>query len=312
MYGNAPARSNTAWVASLGVVCAVACVAMAFAAPPTGGSLRPVRFKRIQVEALKIPDAEGSPMTFDGEPCWSRGRRVNVRAGPSTRKAKVTFVTDGTPMRCLDKEKRWYQVRLANRREGWIRGDLLIHTPPKAYKTLASNARNQGSSGNALGALQTWSGAVEIGQEVSGAYEEFPTALARAALKRASDHAMGQPLTRRASRRNPIAAMLPCKDGRPTREAVYTMYRALEITGLEDPSPTFLVTSPEREGPWAALHLQRAEVLGRGGRLEVTDSAAGCELRMVMTSTWQESLDTWTRAATVEGAMEGRFVELAD
>ena len=311
MYGNSPDRSNTAWVAALGVACAVGCVVAGFAAPPDHGALRPLRFKQIQVDPLEMPEPTLQPMTFDGEPCWSRGRVVNVRAGPSTRKKKVTSVTNGTPLRCVDKEKRWYQVRLENRQEGWIRGDLLIHEQPKSYRSKAKDARSQVQSGHHRAALGTWSDATAIGQETSEAYQAFATALASAALERANSHAAGQPLTRHASRRNPIAAVLPCESKHPTEESVYTLYRALEVKGPKDPRPTFLVTSPERKGAWAALHLQGSDIHGRGGRLEVSEGPAGCEIRMVLTLSWQESLDTWARAATVAGAADGRFVEVS-
>lgn len=310
MYGNAPSRSNTALVATLGIVCALLCVVMGFKAPPRGGALRPERFKQIRVDPLPIPAPSVPPLTLAGEPCWSRGRTVNIRSGPSTRKSKVKSVTDGTPLRCLDEQKRWHHVRVLNGSKGWIRGDLLVHDPPDSYRTQARTAEALADQGDHVSALLTWAQAVEFGQEDSEAAEILPDALARAALKRANDRVAGRGLIGEASVRNRIVAVLPCEDGKATEEAVYTMYRALEVSGVPDATPTFLVTEPDRVGPWAAIHLERFDVHGRGGRLEVQDDGERCELRMVMTVSWHQTLNAMARMAVFEGAAVGRYLEV--
>lgn len=60
------------------------------------------------------------------------GRRVNVRAGPSTTNPVLTVVTRGTPVHVLGQEGRWMQIGAPTGEIGWVYGTYLGPPPHSA------------------------------------------------------------------------------------------------------------------------------------------------------------------------------------
>ena len=54
-----------------------------------------------------------------------RGRRVNLRSGPSTQKRILQTLVEGTPVFAEDDREAWSLVRTLNGQVGWIHTSLL-------------------------------------------------------------------------------------------------------------------------------------------------------------------------------------------
>lgn len=300
MYGSAPHSSNITLVVSLGVAMGLACVVLGInASPSQGRSARPLRFNRIQIDPITVPDpagAESREGVFAGQPCWSRGSTVNIRSGPSTGHAKVGSVSDGTPLRCTKTEGRWHAVNGAGR-GGFIRGDLLRWEPPATYEQHVNRASAMEARKDYQGAWRAWVEAAEIGQDASDAWAILPDALFKGALDRVRDKGGSSALSSSYSERNQLEATMTCREGVPEAETVYTLYRALEIKNLPSPVPTFFVTTGGERSPWVAIHLEGDGYRAAGGMVYSVGGTDPCVVRTVLTVSWREHLSSSTLEA---------------
>ncbi len=69
--------------------------------------------------------AESAPTAEAVERAWIVPKTVNVRETPSTSAATIAKATKGTRLTSFEEKDGWVRVKLADKRIGWIRKDLL-------------------------------------------------------------------------------------------------------------------------------------------------------------------------------------------
>ena len=71
---------------------------------------------------------------------YSSGNGINVRSGPSLQDKAIFKVGKGTKGTVIDKKNGWTQIKWDfNKKEGWVRDDLLVQGPAAVVQTVVAN-----------------------------------------------------------------------------------------------------------------------------------------------------------------------------
>ena len=99
---------------------------MAEASQPTRGAPSDTFVSDVGRTARKVAATPGTR--------FIRGRRVNLRSGPSTAESVVDVLKGGTPVFPEARGSGWVLVRTASGSVGWIHQDLISGAPPAARR----------------------------------------------------------------------------------------------------------------------------------------------------------------------------------
>jgi uncharacterized protein YgiM (DUF1202 family) len=101
--------------------------------------------KPVEAVAPAVPVTEKKDSkAFDPDgPKWfaySTGNGINVRSGPSLQDKALFKVGKGTKGTVTDKKNGWTQIKWDfNKKEGWVRDDLLVQGPASVVQTVVAN-----------------------------------------------------------------------------------------------------------------------------------------------------------------------------
>ena len=116
--------------------------------PTVAPSIVSAAAEPVATVAAATPEAK-EPEKKDGNsfdpsgPKWfaySSGNGINVRSGPSLQDKALFKVGKGTKGTVIDKKNGWTQIKWDfNKKEGWVRDDLLIQGPATVVQTVVAN-----------------------------------------------------------------------------------------------------------------------------------------------------------------------------
>ncbi|KAF1079990.1 MAG: hypothetical protein GQF41_3666 [Candidatus Rifleibacterium amylolyticum] len=120
-------------------------VAAAPAAEPAPAAVVSEPAAPVETVAQPVPETEkkdGNAFDPNG-PKWfaySSGNGINVRSGPSLQDKALFKVGKGTKGTVIDKKNGWTQIKWDfNKKEGWVRDDLLVQGPAAVVQTVVAN-----------------------------------------------------------------------------------------------------------------------------------------------------------------------------
>jgi hypothetical protein len=302
--GDAPATGDVVGMIVLGVIGTALLIGTGVS--EGGAPSFPLKTSRVGMTSIPEPTGTLDPV-LEGEVCWVDGSVVNVRTGPSTGVGVSGKVHDGDVLRCFEPEKGWHRIEKRAglfgqlQVSGYIRDDLLDWESARLDDAVRGALATEDRSGPAA-AYPSWQQALELGQDSTEAWWSVTDAWLAMKVGGVQSRGQGQGQGRGQSR---LRAVMPCRAGRPTPEALYSMARELTT----DSAPTFFVIAPSKSR-WLRVDLGRLKNHDWvGGVFEVDEPGdESCGTKMVITGRGTEPLTPALFARMRDRAVLDRLV----